>query len=67
MKPDVAANLKKIREEKGFTKEQVAEHLGYSVSGYRKIEQGQRSLSMANALEIAKFLNCSLDEIFLVS
>jgi transcriptional regulator with XRE-family HTH domain len=69
VKPDfasvVAANLKKIREEKEFTMEQMAELLGYSISGYRKIELGDRGLPIKKAVEMAEALQCSLDDIFL--
>lgn len=65
MKHDVAANLKRIREEKGLTQEQMANMLEYSVSGYRKIEQGYRGLPINKALRAKEILGCSLEEIFL--
>lgn len=65
MKSNVSANLKMFREEKNLTQEQMAELLGYSLFGYRKIEQGQRGLPIHKAIEVSKILNCSLEDIFL--
>jgi DNA-binding XRE family transcriptional regulator len=65
MKSDVSANLKKFREQKNLTQEQMAELLGYSLFGYRKIEQGQRGLPIHKVIEVAKILNCSIEDIFL--
>lgn len=65
MNTDVSKNLKRFREEKQLTQEQMAELLGYSLFGYRKIEQGQRGFPIRKAIEAAKILNCSLEDIFL--
>jgi DNA-binding XRE family transcriptional regulator len=62
---DVAGNLKKFREEKNLTQEQLAKLLGYTVFGYRKIEQGQRGLPIHKALKAVEILGCSLEDIFL--
>jgi transcriptional regulator with XRE-family HTH domain len=62
---DIAKNLKKIRESKHLTQEQMAELLGYSLPGYRKIEQGTRGLPIGKALKAAGILECSLDDLFL--
>jgi DNA-binding XRE family transcriptional regulator len=62
---DVADNLKKFREEKKLTQGQMAKLLGYSVFGYRKIEQGSRGLPIHKALKAAEILECSLEDIFL--
>lgn len=67
MQPDIAGNMKRFREQKGFTQEQMAKFLGYSVSGYRKIEQGDRGIPLDKAIRTAKILDCSLNEIFLSS
>jgi transcriptional regulator with XRE-family HTH domain len=58
-------NLKRFREEKKLTQEEMAKLLHYSVYGYRKIEQGQRGLPIHKALRAAEILGCSLDDIFL--
>lgn len=67
MKHDLAENLKRFREKKNFTLEQMAELLGYSVSGYRKIEQGSRGLPVHKAMKVTEILGCSLNDIFLPS
>lgn len=58
-------NLKKLREEKGLTQEQMAEKLGYKhKSGYNKIEVGQRKISIEQAKIISDLLGKSIEEIF---
>ena len=52
-------NLKSIREKRNITREQMAKELGYSVFGYRKIEQGTRGLPVNKALIAAEILGCS--------
>lgn len=49
--------LKKLRVEKGYTQEYMAEKLGYSdKSGYNHLENGNVKLSLARAIEVAKIL-----------
>lgn len=49
--------LKKIRMEKGYTQEQMAEKLGYKdKSGYNHLENGNVKLSVDRAIKIAKIL-----------
>lgn len=62
---NVSDNLKRFREEKRLTQEQMAKLLGYSLFGYRKIEQGQRGLPIHKAIKAADILGCSLNDIFL--
>lgn len=59
-------NLKKIREEKGITQEEMAKELGYSgKSGYSMLENGKVRLTLEQAVKIAKKLEMSIDDIFL--
>lgn len=67
MTHDTSANLKRLREKKGLTQERMADLLDYSVSGYRKIEQGHRGLPILKALKATELLGCSLNDIFLPS
>lgn len=61
-------NLKKIRESKGLTQQEMAKMLGYkSLSKYNEIENGHRALPVRKAILAAEILNCSMDEIFLPS
>lgn len=61
-------NLKRLREEKGFTQKEFARLLGVSVAHLSKIENNNkhsRNLTAARALRAAKLLDVSLDELFL--
>jgi transcriptional regulator with XRE-family HTH domain len=50
--------LKKIRIEKGYTQEYMAEKLGYKdKSGYNHLENGNVKLSVERAMMISKILN----------
>ena len=61
-------NIKKLREAKGITQQEMAIALGYkSVSKYWEIENGHRGLPVKKAVKAAEILGCTLDEIFLPS
>lgn len=51
--------LKKIREDKGLTQEDVAKMVGISRSTYGHIESGERGATVSNAQKIAAALNFS--------
>lgn len=58
-------NLKKIREQKGTTQDEMANLLGYRhKSGYNKLENGERKISIEQAKIISDFFNMSIEEIF---
>jgi putative transcriptional regulator len=57
--------LLEARKEAGFTHEKIAQELGISRAHYTHIELGTRNPSLELAVEIARLLNKSLDEIFL--
>jgi putative transcriptional regulator len=57
-------NIKKIREEKGLSQEELAKLLKISVGHLNKVERRKRTPSLKLAVRIAKVLNCSLDELF---
>ncbi|MDN3689060.1 helix-turn-helix transcriptional regulator [Cyclobacterium jeungdonense] len=58
---DVSLNLKRLREERNFTQEYMAECIGkdYS-SGYATLEQGKKKLSFEDAVKISECLNVPL-------
>ena len=56
--------LKKLREEKGFTYEDMAKKLKISKAYYWQIEHKNRRLSYEMAKEIAKIFNLKPDDIF---
>lgn len=61
---DMKNNLKTIRLEKGFTQVQIANKAHLSERGYQYIETGKRSPNVYLALEIAKALNATVEELF---
>ena len=57
--------LKKLREDKGITQDEMAELLGYRhKSGYSKLENGERKMSIEQAKLISDFFNMSIEDIF---
>jgi transcriptional regulator with XRE-family HTH domain len=55
--------LKKIRELKGFTQEDIAEKLGITQSAYSKIELKNADLTIKKLEEIANILGVQLHEV----
>lgn len=56
--------MKKYREQKGMTQQQIADKLEISVSSYNMIENGKRGVSVIMAKNISVILEKSIDEIF---
>ena len=59
----VGHRIRKIRELKNFTQEQVAEKLGMTISGYSRIEREEVSLSIDKLERIAEILGVSTVDI----
>ncbi len=58
-------NLRLAREAANLTQEQVAQYLGFkSKSHYCMIENGQRGISVENAIRIAELLGKPVEELF---
>lgn len=57
----IGTTLKKLRESKRLTVEQVAEHLSVSTSSYRKYEYNEREPSTDVIIEISNFYNVTTD------
>lgn len=55
--------IKQIREEKGFTQQQIAELVNMHRSNYSKIESGQREISIEALLTIARHFGMTLDDL----
>jgi transcriptional regulator with XRE-family HTH domain len=55
--------IKQIREEKGFTQQQIAELVNMHRSNYSKIESGQREISIEALHTIARHFGLTLDEL----
>lgn len=56
-------NLKRIRHQKGISQTDIAKSLGISRQFISDIENGKNEMSLKRAIEIANFLNVSLDEL----
>ena len=59
IKSNFAANLKRLRKQRGLTRKDMAEELKIKVSSYGFYEQGRTLPSLANALLIANILDVS--------
>jgi transcriptional regulator with XRE-family HTH domain len=55
--------IRQIREIKSLTRDEIAEELGISVSGYGKIERGEVELSLTKLLKISNIFEMSIDDI----
>lgn len=60
---NIGENIRKIREDKGFTQQQIADLVGMHRSNYSKVETAQRELSISALAKVAKFFEMSLDEL----
>ena len=58
-------NLRKIRQEKNITAQEMAEKLKCTVFHYYKMENGKRNLPITKALIAADYLGVTLDDLFL--
>lgn len=56
--------IRKIREEKGLSQEQLARISGVSASHIGYIENGEREPTISILCKLAKALNVSLDELY---
>ena len=59
----IGQNIKKIREEKGMTQQQIAELIHMHRSNYSKIESGQREISVDALNKVGKYLGMTIDQI----
>lgn len=59
----ISANIKKYRELKDLTREDVAGELEMSVSGYSKIERGEIDLTLTKLQRISEVLGVSASDI----
>ena len=59
----IGKNIRKIREQKGFTQQQIAELVNMHRSNYSKVESGERELSVTALNKVAKHFGMTLDEL----
>lgn len=60
----IAGNIRKAREKKGYSQEELAEVAGFSRSYYNEIETGKRNISLINLKKIMDALELSADQLF---
>jgi transcriptional regulator with XRE-family HTH domain len=60
----VAGNIKKIRTQKGYTQERLAELSGFHYKYYQKIESGMVNLTIDSLERLAKTLKISVSKLF---
>ncbi|MCI8589711.1 MAG: helix-turn-helix transcriptional regulator [Clostridiales bacterium] len=59
----VGENIRKIREQKNMTQAYVAENAGISQAMLCQIERGTKNPSLQIGAEIARLLECPLEEL----
>lgn len=59
----IGQNIKKIREDKNLTQQQIAELIHMHRSNYSKIESGQRELSIDALNKISRYFGMTIDQI----
>src|SRR3990167_8951462 len=57
------AFIKSLRMERGFSQLEIAKKMGISRSSYIAFEQGRRELSLAEASELGRIFQISLEDI----
>jgi transcriptional regulator with XRE-family HTH domain len=60
---NIGKTIKKIREEKGLTQQQVAELVNMHRSNYSKVESGERDLSLEAINKVAKYFGMTVDQL----
>lgn len=60
---NIGDNIKKFRELKNITREQMAAELDMSLSGYSKIERGEIDLTLSRIQSIAQKLDVDVSQI----
>ena len=60
---EVVENIKKFRELKNLTREEMADRLEMSLSGYSKLERGNVDLSISKLYKVAEILEVSVSQI----
>lgn len=60
---NIGEKLRKLREESGMTQKELAKKLEVSRPLITQLERGTKVLSMNLAIDIAKVLNCKLEDL----
>jgi transcriptional regulator with XRE-family HTH domain len=56
-------NLRKLREKKDLSQEQIAYEAGFSRSYYTEVETGKRNISLINILKLTALLKVELTDL----
>lgn len=64
MSEKVRNNIRELRKEAGYTQEELADATGVSRQTIISIERGRYIPSLPLALKIARFFECSMDDMF---
>ena len=56
-----AERIRGLRTGSSLTQSEAAERMGFSLSGYRKLEQGQNGASIDSLIMVANYYHISLD------
>jgi transcriptional regulator with XRE-family HTH domain len=60
---EIIDNIKKFRELKSLTRDEVADKMEMSVSGYSKLERGEVELTLSKLYRISEILEVSVSQI----
>jgi transcriptional regulator with XRE-family HTH domain len=60
---NIAENLKRIREQRGYQQKQVAIEIGIGTTNYNRVENGQREASIEVLDKLANFYGITIDNI----
>ena len=60
---EIGTRIRKIRELKGFSQENLADQLGMSVTGYGKIERNEVSVNYDKLIKISQIFGVELETI----
>lgn len=58
---DISTRIRKLRKDKNFRQQQIADYLGISQQSYSHYEQHKRELPIRHVIKLAEFYNISTD------
>ena len=64
IKQKLGKRIRKLREEKGFSQEKLAEVCGLHRTYISTVELGKRNISLVNIEKIANALSCQIKDFF---
>ncbi len=60
---DIGTRMRCLRQEAGYTMEEVAFRLGMTVQMVMQIERGTKQLSLLNAAKLSTMFGCTIDDL----